>query len=89
VSGAQATLPVDGMEGENPEIDRLAREVIELSDIEEAAAQATEGKKELLKAAMLEAEIGKITVDGVTFKVKDRTVLTKSKASKRKKAPEE
>ncbi len=80
----QAVLPVEGMEGENPEIDRLARECNELAEIEESAAQATEAKKALLKEAMVEAEISAIKVDGVTWRVSDKTTLTRSRASKRK-----
>lgn len=82
--GEQANFPVDGMEGTEPELEAAARELI-AARIEHDAVKARLGNfkdefKTHLRATEDFKEHGKGTrkVAGVTFTLKDRSVLTVS-----------
>lgn len=73
----QQTLAMEGAQGPDPELDRLARELLDAMDVEEAAAAKTAGLEDQLKSKMEDTGDSQITVDGVTFKLKFLKQLTK------------
>lgn len=74
----QSNFDGEGFEGEDPELDRIARKVIDLREVERIAHKETGDAKDELKKKMLELEKDNITVAGVTFKIRGRQVLTVS-----------
>lgn len=75
--GRQQTLEAPGMEGPDPELDRLARECLAALDEEEKASAKVSKLEDELKAKMDETGDAAITVEGVTFKITIKKTLTK------------
>jgi hypothetical protein len=72
----QQNLPADGMSGDNPELDKLCREALDLEDSEVEAHRLTEAKRDEIKRLMQEVGKDNTHVEGRTFKLKPTLQLT-------------
>jgi hypothetical protein len=72
----QGNLAVAGMEGPDPELDRLARVALDARDAAAKAQAEAAQAKDKVKAKMEETGDAAITVEGVVFKISLSKKLT-------------